>query len=150
MAPPSQPLHVFYTDHQRDRVFFIYLRGGIPKSKPAQLGLSDDGLTNATLKVGASVIYPNGDNGPYDSVTKPFQTTNFNQFVHLLIRDEYGEHVNFLPSNGRGDMLLDFQIPNMFLRTGLWTFYVDARTGDVNDTCIFAMYVTQWLEGDLR
>jgi hypothetical protein len=45
-------------------------------------------------------------------------------------------------------ILIDFQISTMFLRSGVWTFQVDARLGD--NTCLFAMSLTQWLDGRLE
>lgn len=32
----------------------------------------------------------------------------------------------------------------------MWTFKVDARLGDKDNTCLFAMSLTQWLEGGMR
>ena len=80
----------------------------------------------------------------------PFKSTVFNDAAHLLIRDESGKQVDYLPSTERVDVLLDFQIPTMFLKSGDWTFEVDARLGDANDTCLFAFRVVQWLDGGLR
>jgi hypothetical protein len=74
----------------------------------------------------------------------------FNDAAHLVIRDESGKQVDYLPTTGRGDVLLDFQIPTMFLRSGEWTFEVDARLGDESDTCLVAFGLVQWLEGGLR
>jgi hypothetical protein len=74
---------------------------------------------------------------------------SMNDLAHLLIRDERGAQVEHLLSSGRSDVLLDFQIPTMFLRSGTWTFGVDVRLGDEADTCVFAMSVTQWLDGGL-
>lgn len=52
-----------------------------------------------------------------------------------------------MPSKGYSALLLNFQLPSLFIRSGTWTFNVDARIGDEADTCLFAMSVTQWLEG---
>lgn len=79
----------------------------------------------------------------------PLKTTPFNSLAHLLIRDDRGVQVDYLPSSGVGDVVLDFQIPTMFLRSGTWTFSVDARAGDESNTCLFSMSVTQWLDGCL-
>ncbi|CEJ53856.1 hypothetical protein PMG11_00195 [Penicillium brasilianum] len=43
-----------------DRVFFVYLRGYLPKSKKKELALLDESLVNATLSVSCSVIYADG------------------------------------------------------------------------------------------
>ena len=80
----------------------------------------------------------------------PFKTTSFNDSAHLLIRDARGVQVDYLPSSGRSDVLLDFQIPTMFLKSGTWTFNVDVRLGDKNNTCAFAISLSQWLDGPLK
>ena len=54
-----------------------------------------------------------------------------------------------MPSSDRSDILLDFQIPTMFLKSGIWTFKVDARLGDIDNTCLFAIALTQGLDGKL-
>ncbi|PYH64408.1 uncharacterized protein BO88DRAFT_458232 [Aspergillus vadensis CBS 113365] len=133
-----------------NRVFFIYLRGYLPESKKNELALPDEGLVNATLKVSASVVYPDGSRDDEVSTTGPFRTTPFNDLAHLTIRNARGVQVDYMPSSGRSDILLDFQILKMFLRTGMWTYKVDARAGDVDNTCLFALSMTQWLEGELR
>ncbi|KAH9223406.1 hypothetical protein DL95DRAFT_379365, partial [Leptodontidium sp. 2 PMI_412] len=123
-----------------DRVFFIYLRGWMPSSKSPSAerdGIfespcsgsgpdSDPGLTNATLEVSSSVTYPGGSSDSHASLTIPFKSMVFNDAAHLVIRDESGKQVEYLPSVGRGDVLLDFQIPTLFLRSGVWTFGVEA------------------------
>ncbi|KAE8326731.1 hypothetical protein BDV39DRAFT_176514 [Aspergillus sergii] len=133
-----------------DRVFFVYLRGYLPESKKKELALPDEGLVNATLKVSASFVYPDGSHDNEDSTTGPLRTTPFNDLAHLTIRNARGAQVDYMPSSDRSDILLDFQIPTMFLRSGMWTYKVDARVGDVDNTCLFAMTLTQWLEGGLK
>lgn len=76
-------------------------------------------------------------------------TTSFNDLAHLTIRDSRGVQVDYMPSSGRSDILLDFQILTMFLRSGMWTFKVDARLGDKDNSCLFSMSLTQWLDGRL-
>jgi hypothetical protein len=46
------------------------------------------------------------------------------------------------------DILLDMALPGMFVRSGLYTFELDARLGD--DTCLFAISLTQKLKGGLH
>ncbi|KAE9378764.1 hypothetical protein N431DRAFT_553141 [Stipitochalara longipes BDJ] len=133
-----------------DRIFFVYLRGYIPESKKKELGLLDEGLINATLAVSSSVVYPDGNSEVSKPLTVPFKTTSFNDEAHLVIRDAHGAQVDYLPSSGRGDVLLDFQIPTMFLKSGTWTFNVDARLGDKGNTCVFAISASQWLDGALK
>ncbi|KAF7184438.1 hypothetical protein CNMCM7691_005258 [Aspergillus felis] len=133
-----------------DRVFFVYLRGYLPESKKKELALPDEGLINATLKVSASAVYPDGSHDNEDSATGPLKTTPFNEFAHLTIRNASGVQVDYMPSSDRSDILLDFQIFTMFLRSGMWTYKVDARVGDADNTCLFAMKLTQWLEGGLE
>lgn len=98
----------------------------------------------------ASAVYPDGSHDNEDSTTGPLKTTPFNDLAHLTIRNARGVQVDYMPSSDRSDILLDFQIPTMFLRSGMWTYKVDARVGDVGNTCLFAMTLTQWLEGALK
>lgn len=130
-----------------DRLFFVYLRGYLPESKKKKLGLLDEGLVGATLTVSSTVIYPDGNREDAGPTTGPFKTMSLSDDSHLVIRNSHGAQVDHLPSSGRSDVLLDFQIPSMFLKTGTWTFNVDVRAGDESNTCLFAMSVTQWLEG---
>lgn len=80
----------------------------MPESKKKELELLDEGLVNATLTVSSSAIYLDGNCDPTESVTMPFKTTSFNDAAHFLIRDTCGAQVDYLPSSGRGDVLLDF------------------------------------------
>ena len=98
----------------------------------------------------SSVVYPGGNSEDSESVTVPFKTTSFNDYAHLVIRDARGAQVDYLPSSGRSDVLLDFQIPTMFLKSGTWTFNVDVRLGDKGNTCVFAISLSQWLDGALK
>lgn len=74
----------------------------------------------------------------------------FNDIAHLNIRDACGIQVDYMPSSDRSDLLLGFQIPPKFLKSGMWTLKVDARLGDVENMCLFAIALTQWLNGKLR
>ncbi|KAL3435227.1 hypothetical protein BDV09DRAFT_185179 [Aspergillus tetrazonus] len=133
-----------------DRVFFIYLRGYLPESRKKELALLDESLVNATLKVSSSAVYADGSHEKEGSITWPLRTTPFNDLAHLVIRDARGVQVDYLPSSDRSELLLDFQLPTIWLRSGMWTFKVDARAGDADNTCLFAMSLTQWLDGFWR
>lgn len=98
----------------------------------------------------SSVVYPSGNSEDSESVTVPFKTTSFNDYAHLVIRDDRGAQVDYLSSSGRSDVLLDFQIPTMFLKSGTWTFNVDVRLGDKGNKCVFAVSLSQWLDGALK
>jgi hypothetical protein len=114
------------------------------------LGLPDGGLVNATLTITLAVIYPDGTDGGEQSYTIPLKTTDFNQIAHLIIRDGWGFQVDYMQGDGDGnDILVDFQFIPMWMQSGMWTFTVDARVGDEDNTCLFAMSTTQWLEGKL-
>ncbi|KAJ5174821.1 uncharacterized protein N7482_000698 [Penicillium canariense] len=103
-----------------DRVFFVYLHGYLPESKKKELALLDEGLVDATLSVSSSAVYPNGSYEDAESVIMPFKTTPFNDLAHLIIRDARGTQVDYIPSSGRSDILLDFHIPTMFLKSDGW------------------------------
>ncbi|CAJ2507674.1 Uu.00g088600.m01.CDS01 [Anthostomella pinea] len=135
-----------------DRVFFVYLRVYLPDDKRGYQELLDKHLPDAKLAVSSSAVYPDGAHDEKQTTTVPLKTMmNLNHLssAHLSVRDQEGTQVDYLPSKG-GDLLLDFEIPTMFLRSGTWAFYIDARLGDEDDTCLFAMSVTQWLDGSLR
>ncbi|KAB8226950.1 uncharacterized protein BDW43DRAFT_304978 [Aspergillus alliaceus] len=132
-----------------DRVFFVYLRGDLSESKMKELGLFDEGLIDATLSVSGSVVYPDGSYTEPRSLTMPLKTISINDAAHLIIRNSNGTQVDYLPTSGRSDILLDFQIPTMFLKSGMWTFKVDARLGDKDNSYLFAMSLPQCLDGGL-
>jgi hypothetical protein len=111
------------------------------------LALPDEGLVDATLKVSGSVVYADGSHDDERSVTFPLKTTPFNTSAHLSIRDACDVQVEYLPGSDSSEILVDFHFLLMFLRSGMWSFKVDARLGDKDDTCLFAMSSTQWLEG---
>jgi hypothetical protein len=69
--------------------------------------------------VSSSVVYADGSHDDEDSVTFPLQTTPFNDLARLTIRDSRGVQVDYMPSSGRSDILVDFQILTMFLRSGM-------------------------------
>ncbi|RAL12308.1 uncharacterized protein BO97DRAFT_470503 [Aspergillus homomorphus CBS 101889] len=142
-------LEVAPTPILADRVFFVYLRSDLPESKKKKLGLFDESLINATLSVSGSVVYPDGSYMEPRSFTMPLKTISINDAAHFVIRDSNGTQIDYLPSSDRSDMLLDFQIPAMFLKSGMWTFEVDARLGDKDNSCLFAMSLTQWLDWGL-
>lgn len=98
----------------------------------------------------ASAVYPDGSHDNEDSTTGPLKTTPFNDLAHLTILNARGVQVDYMPSSDRSDILLYFQIPTMFLGSGMWTYKVDTRVRDVGNTCLFAMTLTQWLEGALK
>ncbi|RAH74821.1 uncharacterized protein BO66DRAFT_416990 [Aspergillus aculeatinus CBS 121060] len=113
------PTHYHHPDNS-DRVFFVYLRGFRKK----ELALPEEGLINATLNISASAAYPDSSYDKKDSTTGPLETTSFNNLAHLTFRNKYRIKVDYMPSSDYSE--------------------VDARAGDVNSTCLFAMKLTQW------
>lgn len=105
-------------------------------------------LTTATLTITGSAILSNGKHEDEKSYTVPLRTTAFADTAHLSIRNATGAYVEYLSSSGRNDILIDYFIPGMFLRTGTWTFKVVAALGD--GTCLFAIALTQRLECRLK
>lgn len=116
--------------------------------KKKELGLPDGPLADATLTVRGSAVYADGSIEDEQSVTLPLKTMPLSDEAHLAIRDASGSEVEYMSSSDRSDFLLDFQLPTLWLRSGRWTFKVDARLGDANNTCLFALALTQWLDGD--
>ncbi|KAH7356817.1 hypothetical protein BKA65DRAFT_215444 [Rhexocercosporidium sp. MPI-PUGE-AT-0058] len=143
-----------------DRVFFIYLRGYMPSNIkipsedetpkfPVSGPTPDPYLQNATLVLTSSVTYADKTHITHSPLTIPFKSTVFNDAAHLVIRDEKGKEVEFLPRVGRVDLLLDFQIPWVFLRSGFWRFGVEGRVVE-GGKCLFAFEFVQWLDGGMR
>lgn len=124
--------------------------GPYAQAKTKNMGQSGDSLTNATLALSSSTVYPDGSCDDSTVLTVPLKTTLLNDDAHFFIRNSHGVQVEYMQSSGRSDILLDFQLPTMFLKSGTWTFKVDARLGDEANTCLFAMSVTQWLEGRMH
>ncbi|KAL4909360.1 hypothetical protein BDW74DRAFT_146434 [Aspergillus multicolor] len=140
------------TPIETDRLIFASLNGAIPDSSLASLApalLNDpSSLSNATITISTSAVYEDGTHEDEESYTIPLKSTGFGRAGgHLSIRDENGFEVEYLPRNGDSEIELEVLILAMFLESGWWTFRVDARLGDEHDTCLFAMKLTQWLEG---
>lgn len=105
-------------------------------------------LTKATLTVTGSATYYNGEYSEPKSVTVPLRATSINDWANIAIRDQGGVHRECLTRGSRNDILVDFQIPTMFLRSGTWTFEAKAVLED--DTCLFNYRLSQWLDGGLQ
>ncbi|KAF2813235.1 uncharacterized protein BDZ99DRAFT_460514 [Mytilinidion resinicola] len=131
-----------------DRIFFQLLRGEIPPSKNKDPAHLDKLLTSATLTITLSAILSNGEHEDETSYTVPLRTTGFSLAGQLSIRNSTGAYVEHLSSSGHNDILTDCQLPGMFIRTGTWTFKVVAELED--GTCLFAITLTQWLEGGMK
>lgn len=131
-----------------DQIFFTLLRGEIASSYGTDLGpvYLDKLLSTASLTISISADLADGRHEDETSYTVPLRTTAFGDAAHLLIRNETGSIVEQLSSSGLYDIVTDYWIPGMFLRTGMWTFKVVAELED--GACLFAMTLTQWLKGD--
>jgi hypothetical protein len=130
-----------------DQIFFLLLRGEIPASKQKELEHLDN-LATASLSITISVVLPDGECEDPKTYTVPLRTIAFGDAAHLSIRNAKGAYVDYLTSSGYNDILTDTLIPEMFLQAGTWTFDVLAELGD--GTCLFAISLTQWLEGRLK
>ncbi|KAF2499642.1 hypothetical protein BU16DRAFT_278781 [Lophium mytilinum] len=120
--------------------FFTLVRGEIPPSKTKDPAHLEKPLTSTTLTIASSANLSNGDGDHEDkrSYTVPLRTTAFGP-AHLSIRNATA-YVEHLSSSGSNDILVDYWIPGMFLRTGTWTFEI----AELEDgTCLFAMSLTQ-------
>ncbi|KAK3314055.1 hypothetical protein B0H66DRAFT_607300 [Apodospora peruviana] len=130
-----------------DKFFFVLLRGEFP----ASADITDDQLAAATVNITLSVKHGDDEtekNEP-NTYTIPLRTDELADEAHIAIRDAKGRYVDHLtaPGSGRNDVLADYWIPGMFLRTGEYTFEVTASLED--GRCLFAISVVQFLEGGL-
>lgn len=131
-----------------NQIFFLLLRGEIAPSKRIDLPDLDKLLATATLTISLSAILSDGKHEDEKSYTVPLRTTAFADTAHLSIRNTTGAYVEYLSSNGPNDILTDYWIPGIFLRTGTWTFKAVAELED--GRCLFAITLTQWLKGMLH
>ncbi|KAI0517223.1 hypothetical protein F5B22DRAFT_603767 [Xylaria bambusicola] len=129
-----------------DQFFFVLLRGRMPKFA-APLQAANDGA-NATLSITISAALDNGNPEKLVTYTVPFRTTAFGENGYISIRKTGGPYVDYMAHDGRYDILADCQLPSMFVRPGTWTFEIVTKLED--DTCLFALSLTQWLPGRLR
>ncbi|KAI8949554.1 hypothetical protein F4801DRAFT_580233 [Xylaria longipes] len=135
IAPSPIPLNQF---------FFILIRGSIPKPGKIPLQTAND-PANATLSITLSAVLESGKHDDPVTYTVPFRTTAFGEHGHISIRESGGSYVDYMTYDGRYDVLADCELPSMFVGTGTWTFEIVAKLGD--ETCLFALSLTQWLEG---
>ncbi|SPN99081.1 uncharacterized protein DNG_02120 [Cephalotrichum gorgonifer] len=108
-----------------DQIFFVLLRGYIPPSK--EKDINPDHLAAATLSITLSALLSDGEIEKPKTYAVPLRTTAFRDNAHISIRDEEGNFVDGLTGKGNNDIVTDFWIPGMFLRTGRWTFEVVGR-----------------------
>ncbi|KAM0691516.1 hypothetical protein Q7P36_010287 [Cladosporium allicinum] len=124
-----------------DRVAFAWLRGELPASPV----VTDSDLAHATISISILDTCPDGET---KTVTRPLQTTAFDEMTHLTIRDSEGTTVKHLVARGSNDILIDTWIIGMFVTTGQWTFEIAAELAD--GRTLFALTLTQFLEGEMR
>lgn len=117
-----------------NQIFFIYLRATVPFSPS---------LANSSLHITASAAFASGGSQEPRTYTIPLKTASYGDNAHLAIRNATGAYVESL-SAGRNDVLADFLILGLFLRTGWWTFYVEGVLPDGG--CLFCFGMRQWLE----
>ncbi|KAK3325222.1 hypothetical protein B0H66DRAFT_114538 [Apodospora peruviana] len=133
-----------------NKYFFILLRGEIPPSTRQKLHLEPSDVANATLSITLSAVLEEGNRKQEArTYTIPLRTAELAEEAHLGIRNATGAYVDYLTLKGRNDILTDNWIPGPFVETGTWTFEIVASlTKDKNEVCLFALTLTQWLEGD--
>ncbi|KAK6063810.1 hypothetical protein SCUP515_12137 [Seiridium cupressi] len=117
-----------------DRIFFVYLRGHVS---------NETGLDQASLRITLQAKLASGEEEEPRTYTIPLVTTSWGH-THLSIRNAEGVHERTL-SPGQNDVLTDYWIPGMFVRTGAWTFHVEAVLPD--GRYLFGFKLTQWLQG---
>lgn len=126
-----------------DRIFFFLLRGEISSFHGRAHDHID--LSKASFTATSSAVYADGDVDEPQSLILPLCTSTYREDAHLAIRNATGYHVDYLTLDGPNDILLDMALPGSFMRSGLYTFEIDARLDD--DTCLFAISVTQQIKG---
>jgi hypothetical protein len=100
------------------------------------------------LKISLSAEYPDGESDEPETYEIPLQAMAYNSQAHLAIRNDAGEHVDFLTTAGANDILLDMWLWGDWMRAGDWTFAIAAELEDGKN--LFALTLTQYLDGSLR
>jgi len=128
-------------------MFFSFVRGKIPPSKtdPAHL---DKLLTNVTVTLSLSADLPDGTHEDERHYTAPLRSTDGPSGAHVFIRNEKGLFVEHLSSSGSHDIVTDCILPSIYIKAGTWTWKLVARLED--ETCLFAVALTQWMDGNMR
>lgn len=116
----------------------MYLRGEVA---------DEVGLQLASFSITMKAKLATGEELDPRTYTIPLSTTSFGDHAHLAIRNATGAYVGSL-SAGRNDVVADFAIPGVFLRTGTWTFHVEAALPD--GRCLFSFQTSQWLKGRIN
>ncbi|KAI1161392.1 hypothetical protein F5B18DRAFT_653698 [Nemania serpens] len=140
-------LEVSPTPIDIDNFFFILLRGSLRKSGKLHVRTTDN-LANATATLTMSATLKSGKPQGPDTWTVPFRTTPLNLQGHISIHETGGPEVDHLTYNGLHDILVYCAIPSMWVKSGMYTFEITTRLGD--ETCIFSLSLTQWLEGGME
>ncbi|KAK9769874.1 putative Ubiquitin 3 binding protein But2 C-terminal domain-containing protein [Seiridium cardinale] len=117
-----------------DRIVFVYLRGCVN---------NETGLDQASLRITLQAKLASGEEQEPRTYKIPLVTAAWGH-THLSIRNAEGVHERKL-SPGQNDVLTDYWIPGMFIRTGAWTFHVEAVLPD--GRYLFGFKLTQWLQG---
>ena len=117
----------------------------MPKSKTTPLQANND-LANATLSITISANLDNGDVQEPVTYPIPFHTKAWGSNGYISIRETGGPYVDHMAYDGYYDVLADCRLLSFFVRPGTWTFEVVAKLED--DTCLFALSLTQWLPGE--
>lgn len=110
--------------------------------------MNDTDLAGAVISITSSAAYPDGSSDESQGIRLPLQTTVYNDYTHLAIRNSAGEHVESLTSSGPNDILLDMWILGQFIRAGDWTFEFAAELEGGRN--LFSLKLTQYLDGGLR
>jgi hypothetical protein len=122
------------------------MRGEIAPSKARELGLRIDDtlLADATITGTMEVTYANGEVAPSESATVPLRTAH-SPGSNLAFRQWGGGAQDQLVVGVRQDILADTLIWSESMRTGTytWTFEAMLPGGE----CLFAVQLSQWLEG---
>ncbi|KAI0433414.1 hypothetical protein F5Y09DRAFT_351487 [Xylaria sp. FL1042] len=127
-----------------NQLFFVMLSGYIVNSHKEIQSQPGDDLSNATLSITASVILENGDPLHLGTITFPFRTIPLTDHVFIALRESNGAFVDHFTYTGDYDILATYWFPGWALDTGTYTFEIVASLKD--ETCLFALTFTQWLE----
>lgn len=107
------------------------------------------GLEQAQLRITVSAELVAGDLLEPMVYTIPLTTFAIDDIAHITIRYRGGKFGGPLQP-GINEILTDYWFPAMFLKTGQYTFKIEAfllGEGPEEDKYLFAFQVSQWLSG---
>jgi hypothetical protein len=105
------------------------------------------GLEDAKFQVTNSAELPSGEKLEPMTNTIPLRTFAADEIAHFTVRFP-GSRFGGPLQPGVNEIVTDYWLPGMFVKTGMWTFKIEAilpGKGMEEDRYLFAFQMSQWL-----